>query len=329
MKGRKLTSAQFLSLMITFLVAAPAGAAEMVDVPYRGTWIATAEVAPWHVGRAKGFFAEEGINITIPEGQGSALNAKLVGAGTLNFAACDYGTMMKGVEEGLPIKGIFCYFQISPMAIVYPADLRITHPKQFEGKRLACTPGSAVAQIFPAFAKATGIDESKIKMVMVPTGSMLPLFLKREVDGLLIYFPNAVAELKERGMETQYITFSKYGINVLGTGVIANTSFLEKNKDLARRFVRAAQKSWAYALKNPEETAEVFTKQYPNTSKTRNLDALRGDLTLLYTPATQGKQIGWTAREDMEKSQDQLLKAGLLSKKSPLDSYYTNEFLPK
>jgi len=333
MKGRKslLFMAEICLLWIAsaVIIPCPATAAEMEAVPFRGTWVATAEVAPWHVGRDKGFFVEEGINISIPEGQGSALNAKLVGAGTLNFAACDYGTMMKGVEEGLPIKGIFCYFQISPMAIVFPADLLITHPKQLEGKRVASTPGSSVVQIYPAFAKATGVDESKIKMVMVPTGSMLPLLLKREVDALLIYWPNAIAELKEKGMEAQYIPFNKYGVNVLGTGVIVNTNFLEKNRDLAKRFVRAAQRSWAYALKNPEETAESFGKQFPNTSKPRNLDALRGNLTLVYTPATQGKPIGWTAKEDWEKSQDQLIKAGLLSKKSPVESYYTNEFVPK
>jgi NitT/TauT family transport system substrate-binding protein len=311
----------------TFVFAFSAAAAETVDLSYRGTWVATAEMAPWHVGREKGFFAQEGINITMPEGKGSALNAKLVGAGTLNIAACDYGTMMKGVQQGLPIKGIFCYFQVSPMAIVFPADAPITDPKQLEGKRVACPPGSSLLQIFPALAKARGVDQSKIKMVMVPTSSMLPLLLKREVDALLIYFPNAVAELREKGMEAKYLTFSQYGVNVLSAGAIVNTSFMEKNSDLIKRFVRAAQKSWAYSLKNPQETALAFGKNFPQTSKQRNLDALRGDLTLVHTPASRGKPIGWMVKEDWENSQDQLIKAGLLKKKLSVEQYYTNEFI--
>lgn len=322
-----MTGVFFICVALLFIVN-HALSAEMDAVSYRGTWIADPEVSPWHLGKDKGFFTEERISLTVPEGQGSALNAKLVAAGTLNIAACDYGTMMKGVEEGLPIKGIFGCFQVSPMAIVFPGDLRITDPKQFEGKRVACTPGSAVAQIFPAFAKAAGIDESKIKLIMIPPASMLPMLLKREVDALLIYWTNAVAELKDKGMDAQYIPFSKYGVAVLGTGAIINNSFMEKNRDLVRRFVKAGQRSWVYAEKYPEEAAESFYKAYPNTSKGKNLEALRGDLSLLRTPNNQGKPMGWTAKEDWEKSQDILLKAGLLTKKSPVELYYTNEFIP-
>ena len=315
---------------ITLAVMIPSDqlhAAEMETISFRGTWFANAEMSAWHIGRHKGFFAQEGIDLKITEGKGSALNAKLVAAGTLKLAACDYGTMMKGVAEGLPIKGVFCYYQLSPMAIVSPADAPIKHPKELEGKRVASTAGSSVLRLFPALANATGADVSKIKMVMVEARTLVLLLLKKEVDALLIYYGNSVLELKEKGMPAHYITYYDFGVNVLSVGVIANTNFMEKNRDLVKRFVRAAQKSWAYAVDNPDEAADAFGKDYPNMPKERNRAHFRSYLALLHTPASKGKPIGWTTKEDWEKSQDQLIKGGMLDKRLPVDAYYTNEFI--
>ena len=59
-----------ISLVLILVAAcAPAAPTELEVITYRQPWVATGDDAPWFVGRDKGFFAEEGIDIRIPEGK--------------------------------------------------------------------------------------------------------------------------------------------------------------------------------------------------------------------------------------------------------------------
>src|SRR5205823_358189 len=55
-----------------------------------------------------------------------------------------------------------------------------------------------------------------------------------------------------------------HGINRLGTGIVANTDALAANPDLARRFVRATQKSWAEAAKDIPGAVQAMVGMAPN-----------------------------------------------------------------
>ena len=50
---------------------------------------------------------------------------------------------------------------------------------------------------------------------------------------------------------------------------------------------------------------------------------------LFRTANTQGKPLGWMAKEDWELSQDIMINYLELEQKLPVESYYTNEFVPQ
>jgi NitT/TauT family transport system substrate-binding protein len=69
-------------------------------------WYVYGEHAPFILGLKKGYYAEEGIDLDIQEGRGSAVTIQAVGAGTATFGLADIGVMIKAVAKGAPVKTV-------------------------------------------------------------------------------------------------------------------------------------------------------------------------------------------------------------------------------
>src|ERR1700740_3753253 len=168
MSKRGLPSSLTLAARIAVVSATPvsgagiAGAADLQKVSVRMDWVAGAYHAAFYAGVKNGFFKEQGLDVTVEPGNGSANVAQAIGHGNGEFAAVDGGTMMQLVAKGLPVKAVMGWFQRNPNAVIYSERSGIKKPKDLEGKTLALTNGDAPSALLPAFAKATGLDLSKV-----------------------------------------------------------------------------------------------------------------------------------------------------------------------
>jgi NitT/TauT family transport system substrate-binding protein len=58
-------------------------------------------------------------------------------------------------------------FDKTPLNVFSSKDKPVLKPKDLEGKTLAAPPGDSQRQVWPAFVKANGIDDSKVTWVNV------------------------------------------------------------------------------------------------------------------------------------------------------------------
>src|SRR5262245_41363412 len=129
--------------------AAVAQAPKLEKFPFRLNWTLYGEHAPFFVAREKGFYAQEGLDVEIQEGSGSATVSRLVANATSPVAYVDAATMMRGIGNGMPIKAVGVTLQESPMAFIYRGDApRPTKVDEIKGSRIAITAGDASLAIF-------------------------------------------------------------------------------------------------------------------------------------------------------------------------------------
>ncbi|MET0544378.1 MAG: ABC transporter substrate-binding protein, partial [Variovorax sp.] len=112
-------------------------------------WYVYSEHAPFFIGKAKGFYEAEGIDLDIQEGRGSAVSIQAVAAGSATFGYVDVPTMIKAATKGAPVKAIGVALQLSPMSVMGLAEKNIKTPKDIVGKTVAMTPGDSMSQIWP------------------------------------------------------------------------------------------------------------------------------------------------------------------------------------
>lgn len=307
------------------------GEAPLEKVVLRLNWTLEGDHAGFFLAREKGFYAEEGLDVEIVQGTGSATTVNLVGSGSAHFGYADAGTMIKGVVSGQPVRAVAVLLQISPMAVIYRPENPIPDARALRGKRLGVTSGDALGQIFPAVLTANGIDENEVSVISFPTpAAKHDAMLAGRVDAFLGYaFAQPVRLRYTRGVELESLLFSEAGVNTLSNAIIVNSRFLEQRPELVRRFLRATQRGVRATRENSQEAAKVLSVAASGLglSEQACLMQIRMALRLLNTRRSQGKPIGWSAPSDWTDTLNVLSEyAGFRGETDP-EHYYSNAYL--
>ena len=140
---------------------------------------------PFYLGKERGYYEEEGINLTINEGRGSGRSVQVVAAKGDTFGMSDAGSLMLGVAKGTPIKAVMSLLNTSGFGIISLAETGIERAKDLEGKRLAVSPGDALTQLFPAVVEANGLDADSIELVFMDPPAKPVAVMEGRADALL------------------------------------------------------------------------------------------------------------------------------------------------
>lgn len=321
-----------LSAVLLWLIwPAAVWGAQKERLTLKGTWVFTAKEAPFSLGMDKGFFAAEGIDLDLQDGRGSVANIQLLAAKQLLASLADSSVAAKFISQGAPVKVAWGYLQTSPNSIIAHEDLGIRSPKDLEGKKLGAPPASSVTALFPAVAERVGVNLSRVQFVNVTPAAANTSLLNRNVDAIVVFFPDNVPFLRSRGAKVNFLRYADFGVNTLGEGISVHKSVLSEKPDLLRRLLRAVGKSVQYATAHREEAIASMKKRAPLSIKDPKvaLEVLDGFLSLLHTKNNRGKPLGWMAREDWKETIEILTKYGGLKDPLPPEEYYTNDFIHK
>jgi len=250
-------------LVLTLLVQGGSAQAQLTPVTFRLNFIAVGLHAPFYLGLDRGYYRQEGIDLTIGEGTGSGTTVRLVGNKSDLFGFTDAGTAIIGIAQGIPIKVIAPVYQINAFAVLAAADSGITKPKDLENRRVGSTPGDAFDALWPAVAGANSIDASKVHIVAVDSAAKIPALLNKQVDAILGGADDQAATLKAQGMKLTVLRFADYGVSTIGLSIIANTDTLKTRPALVRAFLRATVRSWDVARKDQNAAITIERKYIP------------------------------------------------------------------
>src|ERR1700712_5951850 len=108
MQRRNLLKLMKLAGAVTLAMSlgAPAIAQTKDKVILMLNWYTYSEHAPLYLGKEKGYYDAEGIDLEIQEGRGSGVTVQAVAAGSATFGYVDVPTMIKAAAKGAPVKAI-------------------------------------------------------------------------------------------------------------------------------------------------------------------------------------------------------------------------------
>lgn len=278
------------------------------------------------LGVDKGFYKEEGIELTIGEGQGSGRAVQIVGAKSDTFGLSDGASVIAGVTKGAPIVAVMGVMNKSPFAVISRADANIKTVKDLEGKNIAATTGEAGLTIFPAIVQANKLNGDAIKFVRVDGASKLVAMLEKRVDAMLGGLENQSLILAQRGLAVTNIAYADVGANTLGLVIHVHKETLAGSPKLVQGFVRATQKSIDYAEKNPEEAIAALAKIKPDLDKDLAMKQLKAGLTLVRANGGASQPIGWMNPADWDNTLRMGREYSELKTDMKATEFYVNNF---
>ncbi|MGA2053014.1 MAG: ABC transporter substrate-binding protein [Opitutales bacterium] len=198
-------------------------------------WFPEPEHGGLYQALAKGYFAEEGLNVTLLPGGSNVLVTQFVGTGQAEIGQSATTQVIEAVAAGLPVINVASLFHRLPTGLIMHADNPVSSFSDLNGKTIM---GRPEAVYIPYLKKKYGINFN-----VVPQSFGLAQFLQ---DPSLIQEGYFIAEpyfMEKAGAKVKWLALWDSGYDPAAT-LFVNTHFAQAHPDELRAFLRAYIRGW-------------------------------------------------------------------------------------
>ncbi|MBN1221460.1 MAG: ABC transporter substrate-binding protein [Anaerolineae bacterium] len=329
MKPKSLYYLLILALLLTGCQLAPkaagqsqksltfmAGYKPQANLPFVGVYVA----------QEKGFFADEGLAVTIQHSAGGGEHLQLLAAGQVDITTQDAAVLLKRrADPGLPLVSIALIGQRGQQAFAALADSGISTPKDWEGKNVGYK-GTPPPDLLALMAAAR-VNQAKVNLVNV--GFDPRALTEGLVDVYPVYKSNEPNLIRQWGYEVKMWAAEDYGLPGLGLAYVTTPEIINRDPDRMARFMRAALAGIEYARQHPDEAVEIVMKYAGDQADPAHMRyMLDTELADAISPVTEAHGPGWQTLEQWQALHDMLVEYGAIEKPIDVNQAFTNEFLP-
>jgi NitT/TauT family transport system substrate-binding protein len=290
-------------------------------------WLPQAQFAGFYVAKAKGYYAEEGIDLTINPGGPNLLTENLVASGADTFGLSG-GTdsVFAARDKGLPIVCVGVAHQVTPFVFVARKDGPVKTIQDFRGKTVTAWFTGANYVLLAMLAQA-GIKQSDF--TLQPQQVSVSPFVDGQVDVVTATVYNEYFTLMTRmGAENlRRFVPEDYGITFPRDTLIASEAVLKNNPDLVRGVLRASIRGWRDALRDPKLGVDTVMAVAPTLDRKAQEFMLTEVGKLMVAKEGSKDGLFWIDDAAVKSAHDFLLKYEVIKKPVDLAAAYNRSFL--
>jgi len=278
-----------LAIVLVWLPAAQA--ADKVNLIT--DWTPSALYAPLYYAKSEGWYNKAGIDLTIEIGRGSAVSSQRVGIGRSEFGLADLATAMVAKGNGADLIAVMTVYANTPQTFYWLKSSGIKGPKDFVGKRIGNPPGDAARIMWPAFAKAVGIDPNSVTFVNVAPPAKLPSLKSRVIEITSDFYNEHGPKAREIGNDLGMVRWPEVGLNPYGVSLIVNGAYQKSNERLVDTFVKTTQKAYAQCVKDFAPCLTALQAGTSGLDEATQRDQWERIKTLMTDKFTTSEALGW------------------------------------
>lgn len=265
MKKKRIAALLFLVLALGLFGCGKETEQEFEEVTFVLDWTPNTNHTGVYVAKAKGYFEEAGLQVTIiqPPEDGAAM---LVAGGGAQFGVDFQDSLAPAFasEEKLPVTAVAAVIQHNTSGLISLKENGIDTPKKMEGFSYATWNLETEQAIIKYIMERDGGDFSKLNMIPSTVADVVSA-LETDVDLVWIYYAWDGVAAKLKGCETNYINFADLdtSLDYYSPVIIANNDYLKENPKQAKAFLQAVKKGYEFAMEHPKEAADILCEEAP------------------------------------------------------------------
>ena len=265
--GSAMRSAAVVALVAIAGAMPGAASAQDTKIKFQLDWRFEGPSALFLLTKAKGYFAQEKLDVEIDAGSGSGNAVNRVASGTYQMGFADLAAVIEfvGNNPTAPSKpvGVMMLYDSTPAAVFSLRKTGIKSPADLHGKKLGAPVFDAGRRAFPIFVKANKLDASKITWTTMDPPLRETMLARGDVDAITGFYFTSLLNLNARGVKDEDIDvmmYPKYGTNIYGNAIIVSDTFMKEKPEAVRGFLRAMTKGIRDVLADPDGSIK-FVKE--------------------------------------------------------------------
>lgn len=282
------------------LIGTPAWAqVRPVKVRFQCDWRFEAGTIPYVVALRKGYFADEGLDVTLNVGAGAAATVTRLASGNFDMGTGDMNSLAEfaGNNGNVPAKAVMLMYERTPAAVFSLRKTGIGTPADLKGRTLAAPANDGARRIFPMFAIANGLDPANdVSWNSVEPAMRETLLARGQVEAISGYMASGWVSLQRLGVAPVDIHVMKYadhGVSLPGNAIMASQAFLSEQPQAVAAFLRAVTRAMKDAHTDRAGAVAVLKSHEPLVDT--RIETLRLGVVLdqeINTPAVRRNGLG-------------------------------------
>ncbi|ATQ57317.1 ABC transporter substrate-binding protein [Paracoccus yeei] len=245
------------------LLAGMAQAQDALPLTVQLKWVTQAQFGGYYVAKDKGFYEEEGLDVTIKPGGPDIAPVQVLAGGGADVVVEWMPAALAAREKGLPIVNIAQPFKRSGMMLTCRKETGIASPADFRGRTLGVW-FSGNEYPFLSWMNRLGLktDGGPEGVTVLKQGFNVDPLLQKQADCISTMTYNEYGQVLDAGLKPEDLVTFKYedqGVATLEDGLyVLEPTLKDEDKVTALvRFVRATMKGFDYAAAHPDEAAAI------------------------------------------------------------------------
>jgi ABC-type nitrate/sulfonate/bicarbonate transport system substrate-binding protein len=291
------------------------------------------QTAPFFLAHSKGYYRDEGLDVTIDTGAGSVASITRIASGVYQMGLGDISSLVEfnAQNPGTPmVQAVYQYYNRAPFVIIGRKDRGITGDfKSLAGKKVAAAAVEATRRAWPMVARRQGMRSDAFQWQTTDFSARDNVMVRGDVDAATYFHDSAIslfARMKQE--ELSVLKYSDAGVDLYGNAILASSNLIAQNPKVVAAFLRATNRAIVETFANPAPSIAAMRQREPILDEKVELE--RWGVTAQYVGAadTQGHGLGDIRKLTLEQQVDQVVDVFGLKVKPASDAIFNTSMLP-
>lgn len=211
------------------------------------------------VAQDKGFFAENGLEVTLKDYQSGGAGIKDLVAGSIDIVTAGEFAVVNNIFNNDSLRIIATIRSGEGIELIARRDKGVSRIVDLNGKKIGVTKKTGPEFALGTFLTFNNLALSDVTIVDLSPTQLVEGISKGEVDAVMIFNPFAYNIKKQLG--DTVVSWSGQSGQKQYFNLITRKELVDSQPEIMRRLLLALQQAETFVADNPKQTQDLLTKQ--------------------------------------------------------------------